>query len=138
MGKECVYGGTRGQVPSTESSTFKSSGVGDSLACEDQEGWCGPGEGGASRCGRSEASSLLHLCSRRRPPKRSQALAGEPQKCPRPRPLALRRALLSRGRLPLRCPAAVTCQGDLQQMQISVKPAVVSGALKCENMPTGL
>lgn len=52
--------------------------------------------------------------------------------------LWLWRARPSRGRLPLPCPAAVTCQGDLQQMQISVKPAVVSGAAKCENMPTGL
>lgn len=60
-------------VPSTESSTFKSSGVGESLAFEEQEGWCGPGEGGASRCGPSEASSLTCLCSGRRPPQRSQA-----------------------------------------------------------------
>ena len=73
MGKECVYRGTGGRVPGTESSTFKSSGVGDSLAFEDQEGWCGPGEGGASRRGPSEASSLIRLCSGRRPPRRSRA-----------------------------------------------------------------
>ena len=135
-----VYGGTSvggARVPSTESSTFKSSGVGESLAFEDQEGWCGPGAGGASRhgpLGLRLDPSLLRKTS-------TLEVSGTWPVSPRrgPSPQALRRGLVPRGPL---AASSLSCHchlsGDLQQMQILVKPAVTSGAPECENMPTGL